>query len=688
MMRQSTVIVFVFIGLLFTFAKNTDVLAQNPRTSFIQTQMDAMFLINADSVTALYTISYIQPADMEEVRWVFPIPQNATRVELAPPLIAPIVQNRTDPIIEAPEIPCQLNPTITYGHGFLPYVEYYPPQNAELTEFEDAQSAINWMQERVESVGYIHSSDDNPRFVGMSITPQSEVPVGEYSNGGSYNVNVSATLLVEYPGNEPYFPLHIRASTYETHLDNYDQTGYMPVTAYVFADIPYEVSNMRVLTVDLSTVTSGSNIIENIMRDFDGTPIFFNTLDGNYYSRLNQAVHEALGHGFITEFIGQFDDSLSVNFRETYPETATLFREITTNYPIMTRFRTFLHDDYDVLNPIFTPSPNLVSFQINLAHEVDPAQFYGCSTRSLYDAELESRLPEGRSYLADLQIQVAHPQGWTLSQPRNNLYALSPGLIDNATLIAVESGEDGPAMFVLQPFQQQFAHDQNHTFLPDHTWEPFSDAGRTIPRSIGARNAFTIYFPSNSNASPYNNEDLGTARGIRMAIITTHEDYAENQAMYDDMLTYVATRQFWLSPLLRHTIFIDGPDDLVQIGYPESWIEALDADGNRVILPESAGVTDDSVPMIRVLSVPRDWAGDLVGWMILRYGFIDQELLTVENPVPIPFEHDGRRGYLLRAEGTPSRVVEISAPTNDYQSYRGLLETIAETAIIVEPEAD
>ncbi len=687
-MRRLMVMMFVFAGLLFTLAENPDVIAQNTRTDFVQTQMDAIFLIHDNSVTALYSVSYIQPADMEEVRWVFPIPSDATLVELAPSLIAPLVQLRTEPIIEPPDEPCQLTPTISYGHGYLPTVEYYPPQDAELTEFEDAQSAIGWMQERVESVGYIDRSDDNPRFVGMSITPNNEVSVGEYSSGGKYNVNLSATLLVEYPGNVPFFPLNIRASAYETHLDNYDQTGFMPATAYVFADVPYQVSNMSTLTVDLSTVTSGSNIIQNIMRDFDGTPIFFDTLDGEYYSRLNQAVHQALGYGFITEFIGQFNDFLSVDFREAFPETGALFREITTNYPVMTRFRTFLHDEYDIPNPIFTPAPDLEEFQINLAHEVDPAQFYGCTTRSLYDAELEARLPEGRSYLADLQIQVAHPAGWTLNQPRNNLYVLSPEVIDNATLIAVESGEDGPPMFAFKPFEEEFASDRYHTFLPDHTWEPFSNVGNTMPRSIGARNAFTIYYPSHSTASPYTNDDLGSAEGVRMAIITTHADYAENHQRYEDMLTYVATRQFWLSPRLRHTIFIGGPDDLIQIGYPENWIERLDAGRNRIILPETVDVTDSDTPMIRVLRVPPDWTGDIIGWMILQYGFLDRDLFTAENPTPIPFEHNGRRGYLLRAEGSPARVVEISAPTDVYQSYRGTLQLIAETAIITEPEAD
>lgn len=687
-MRRFMVMMFVFVGLLCTLAKNPDVTAQNTRTDFVQTQMDAIFLMHDDSVTALYSISYIQPADMEEVRWVFSIPSDATHVELAPSLIVPLVQLRTEPIIEPPDEPCQLTPTIAYGHGYLPFVEYLPPQDTQLVEFEDGQSALNWVADTGITLNEVDINTNESRFVGIAMIPQMEEIVGDFNSGGSYNVNISATLRVEYPGNEPFLPVGIHATTLETHLDNYDQTGFMPITAYVLADTPYALSNLSTLTVDLSHLTSGSNIVQNIMRDFDGTPIFFNMLDSAYYSRLNQAVREVNGAGFITEYIGQLDDAMNLDFRETYPDDANLLMQIARDYPIVTRFRTFLHDEYELINPTFTPAPDLAPFQINLAREVDPAQFYGCTTRSLYDAELETRLPEGRSYLADLQIQVAHPQGWTLSQPRANLYVLSPEVIDNAMLIAVEGGVDGPPMFVFKPFEQEFASDRYHTFLPDNTWEPFTHVGNTMPRPIGARNAFTMYFPSHSAASPYNNDDLGSAEGVRMAIITTHEDYAENQALYEDMLTYVATRQFWLSPLLRNTIFIDGPDDLIQIGYPEGWIERLDVDRNRIILPENVALSDETAPMIHVLTPPRDWTGDLIGWMILQYGFLDQELLTAENPIPIPFERGGRRGYLLRAEGTPARVVEISTPTDAYESYQGTLQLIAETAIITEPQAD
>ena len=230
---------------------------------------------------------------------------------------------------------------------------------------------------------------------------------------------------------------------------------------------------------------------------------------------------------------------------------------------------------------------------------VDPAWLYGCTTRTLYDAELENRLPTGRTHIAVFNVEVAHPVDWSLSQLDDNTYALAPKTVTRGDLQALEGGGDGPPMLVLQRFEQPFMTrlGRDYPILIDDPWEPFT-IGYGKPHRTAARNAITLYYPATRGFDPDNDETYAPAEGIHAAVVSTHADFAVNEPLYVDMLTYLETRQFWLSPDLRHTLFMDGLQDLIAIGYPEGWVETLDSQRNRVIAPADAVTL-----MMRLMSV-------------------------------------------------------------------------------------
>ncbi|MBZ0296520.1 MAG: hypothetical protein K8L99_28425 [Anaerolineae bacterium] len=655
----------------------TNPLLAQDNPSFEQTQLDAIFLVGEDSVTAMYSFGYTHSPEMDEIRWLFPIPADATNIELGPAYTLPLLQDKTDPITEPPRGVCLPNPLLVYGHGIAPFVEYLPSDAAEVVRLDSFAEAQDWLGNGLQDTA---SFSEYESFVGLTITPQKESPEGGWA---SDFVDISPLLLVEYPGTELFLPMKARPSQLTTILDGEYEQDMMPVTVYVLADQPYAPANFESASVDLTEIDNGTygNAIKNIMRDFTGEAMFGGDFDNQYYYLVRQALEEQNGRAFMTEYRQAPKWSIQDSVKERLPDEIGLLDLWAEEYSVLTRMRTFVREGRDLPDPQFEATPQLEQSRTDLSTTADPSWFWGCTTRKLYDPDLESRLPSGRTFISYLNVYVAHPADWSLYTLNENTYVLSPEDITSDSLYPLqsigklESTGVGPPMLVLQRFEQEFVRDGSYTRLPDNTWEFYSKFTNEA-RPTAARNGITLYYPSQSLASPYNDEPLGTAEGFQAVVISTHADFVENEPLYIDMLNFIATRQYWLSPDLRHTLFMIGPSErayeFVAVGYPEGWLEMLDENRLRVIAPAES-VNFEEVPYVREIVPPERESAD--HWLRDYYNLEeDTHLLTLT-----PFHANGRSGFVQRTGFTNNAAIEVSAPDDLYEDFASLLGTIAQT---------
>ena len=630
--------------------------------SFEQTQFDAIFLVGESSVTAMYSFSYVH--GLGEIRWLFPIPPDATRLEFGSAQLIALLQDQSAPFIYPPPGECVLNPTLSWGYGGL-IGDYLSPDNAEVKQVNSLAEALGWLGDSPQDTASLSAYET---FAAVSFTQEQDL-----RDLWAIDVNSSPLLIVEYPGTELFLPIQAHSSQLTTvvtsPVDDFIEADTMPVTAYVFADQPYAPENYDPIDIDLMTITDGNNIA-GIMYNFVESPESF---DYDYYRLVRQGLDEVSGRGMVTEYRQSPDWNIQDSTRERLPEESALLDSWQDDYAVLTRIRTYIDENSRLPDPQFEVAPQLDLMRINLSTTADPAWFYGCTTRRLYDPELESRLPSERTYSPALQMDVAHPEGWSLYELDERTYAFSPEAVTRFTLSILESSGEGPPMLVLQHFEQEFVRSEaGDAYLPRNTWEPFASGSSSYPHLSAARNAITLYFPSTGGYDPERDEPYGTAEGVRAAVVSTHADFVLNEPLYVDMLAYLATRQFWLSPDLRHTLFMEGQDNLVAIGYPEGWIEMLDARRLRVIAPVDI-LNIDEGPYIREVIPPVRDTADI--WVHEHFGLDDDADLRVMTP----FQANGRQGFVQRTDFFNKAAIEISAPDGLYDDYATLLETIAQS---------
>jgi hypothetical protein len=651
-----------------------------PPDTFIQTQLDAVFIINADTntTTALYTIAYIQTPSAPEIRWLFPIPPHATQVSLAPNITHTLLDQQTEAQIEPPVNPiCQLTPIETYGHGFNPQVVFFDPIDAELLHFETPESAWDWFDS--EAIPMAESAQNYEHFAGVRIIPQQDNPVGVPQNHywGGYGLNTSATLRVDYAGTEPFLPVGFHAQNLAIYQNNYDKPNHLNLNVYIIADHAYTAQNWHALSIDLSDLRDGPQV-DSIMQDFDGTGTFFNTLDYIYYNRLLQDLSTMNGQVFSTEYVGNVPPSAESMREQT--ESREFFDQITAGYSTLTRLRSFISPDAAIPDPTFAPltiAPQ--RFRYRLQNFVDPAVYYGCTTRVLHDPDLESRLPEGRTYIPDLQIHLAHPQGWVLSAISETLFALAPEPLTYEALNALENGQSGPPVLLLEAFTLEPDQTPASTFYRDNTADAFTQ-DHPVESSANSQRAVRVFYPATAPTDILDAWRLPPARGVRAMLITSRADDAENEALYQDMLSYIATRQFWLSPELRHTVFVGEGETLVQVGYPEDWTEHFSQDHKtegllRPIAP------DPAQPHIKLMQILP--AYDLE---TLQADYALEDLTFWQNPQTEyrDFETPTRRGYLIH---NGVYLIEASVNAEHFDTYAPQLETLIQTVVFApQPE--
>lgn len=646
---------------------------------FAQAGLNAIFMVDAaaNRTTAMYSFSYTTPPD-DAIRWVLPLPPGSDSVRLGDSEMVMLAQYLTEPNIEPPQKPCELSPKFSFATGLVPGPYYWGSVGETLHMFSHTEEVQAFVVDGGFSLNAGAASaldvynEKGYSFAGLTVSPDLAASAPYHDDMG-WSIYFSPLVVAEYPGTEPILPLGFRPATIATYLDGYNAEAIMPVTAYIFADLPYQSANAGVFQPDLTQMPPGENELANTMRLIDGGGPFAHALDYAYYGLIQQDMDEMDRLAFALEFVGQPDDANRfAPVGEEGQASLDAFNRQWASYPILTRLRTFIQTDQVVPDVVFTPSPGETDFQVNLSEAIDPVWYWGCTSRRLYDPGLEARLPAGRTYIEDLRLSLAHPEGWqliALDWYQRRIYVISPETVTVDDLDRMESGGDGPPMLVSEAVQTRY-DEKSYCGLFDPTWERFIRITEGAFRRAPARNGLTIIWPDQFIWSSCDAETV-PIDAVKVVLLSSFADWAANESLYNDMLAYSSNYQYFLSSALRYTLFVGHLSDLIAISYPEGWTEQFASSNNRVILPSDQTYANAPAIVTRRLTSRGSIRLAARRWYDLSFS------LALPAKTPIWYEADGRRGYLLFTENEVVPLIEFSAPIAQFADHANLLRLMA-----------
>jgi hypothetical protein len=647
----------------------------------VQTSLDVLYMVDAenDTTTAIYSLTYVQQES--PARWVFPIPTNATSVNLIDGSFFNDLENATDLDIDAPLNPCELSYYAGLGDGYPPLPLINLADAEPLVRLDNSDDALEWLGQSNDSDQTLLQIDSTLfSFVGVeSRMPQ--VFTEPFTNA-SISLLRSPTLQVTYPGTDLRLPIVFGGDRAETHLTNYDDEGQMPVTVYILADHPYVVQNYSEVTIDLNQIDSGYNLLRATIRRRFRPSIISSGLDPQYHALVKAALKSLNDRGFVTEFRLPDDDWDSRYFGNDIIQVMEELESPTLANATLTRMRTYVTPETVLPAPVFVPRDDASPFVMDLGQLGDSVKFWGCSSRWLMDPELEARLPSGRTYIELMRQSVAHPEDWVMTQLSETVFGFAPVPIDWDMVANLEYGGDEPPMLLLEKFELPYgASLENPTDAdyydgrvvnPAFNW--FRRVNDPIPQGVPMRNAISVYWPTwNGAPGPGDSSFEAVTQGIRAVVMAPVERWAEYEPLLNDILLYLTQYQYFTAEDSRHTLFLGDLIDLIQIGYPDGWIETVDADQNRYIYPDGVGGIADK-PYIFIASESTESAEARLS--------TDYNLTSALLKRPVPFEAGGRTGFILKTGlsndySYPYQIIEISVLSESYSEYEALLEHIA-----------
>lgn len=679
--------------------------AHQPDGAPVQAGIEALFVIDepAQQVT-LYTRGLFRPLP-GAVLWAVPLPVRpaASAWLRGGDAAFAILDEETRAVIEAPfDGACWLAPQLVFADGYLP-----APWITE-AEWRAADAPPILLDDAAALTAHAAQLDapltvpdaalaalpDGWVYAALPIAPG---PPVEDDFWASHAVEATPVLRAVFPYDSPEalaallaVPLAWRAAALEAVLINDRRPDAFTVTVYLAADVPYAPAAAPPADIDLRAIPGGYDWIAHILSDVVGPEFFSGSLRPGY-DALVAAALAADPPTFVREFVGPPALSTGIPWLADRPEARAILEAVNAQ-PVLTRlYALYRADRPDArAHPLarFAPDADAAPSRLDYAAAVDPAWFFGCTTRRAADPALEARLPAGRTRIDALHLDLAHPPGWaltTIAPPETSagvgpIYILAPAGAPPDQLARLEAGaQDGPPVLAVQAFAAPYVPGDEYSLAPpDPSVQPFTRPADAVPAPGITRLNAVRYFPTERADA---GQTVLIAEGVRLALLAPADDLAANRALYDDMLAYARGYAYLLDPTLRHTLFEGDLRTLIALGYPADWVEIL-LDDQRYIVPRSAlglaadapvgdtrglALTTADLPWVRLHRF-RDRAG--LAALLERFGLTEAAFAAAQAQ-PVPFVGAGRAGFVRARVDDPSGVyfqgllVEISAPAGD-----------------------
>jgi hypothetical protein len=629
-----------------------------------------IFTVNDDdTLTAVIGISYQGAA--EDFSWLLPVPSvPAVDVEKASVLSA--IQAATTPTFTNPPnycpyiVSCECGGGGGGGGGIITG-SAGPYDYVVLTE-DDPQVVINWLRD----FGYRITDEMIPLIEYYVVVEDMQILAMRLAQG--FEAGDIQPVKLTYQGQHPMIPIILTAVA---------ATQDMPILTWIFGDTQYMPDNWAHVEPNFSDFRATSMIVN---------PFPFWNAQGNYTQEQQEIQADYEGLAFITEYAQP-----TSKFRELPGIVDEPYLdEISTRFAYVTRLRAQLSPEQMTVDPTFIPSDNLpdVDNNVNLANHVDPLHYWGCSTRSIRSISAEEQLD---GYIRVGSTHFAYPNGWTrmeLVADGVTVQTFAPRSITADDIAANLRGQsDLPIALYFNPSQSR---DNVYGIRGIATVFDIEEMANINPEpSVSQRWLFTTRDRLLDAPSP----------GEHLFILTTATDYEANLELYDAMIRYFNTYQYYASARLRHTLFLSNRFNetethygTIYFAYPDGWIEYMH---NEVVTIVPEGYTPDDVnaPTIRLYPLSElTGESDIINIQSITtvadaYALSDEARSMLNSRLfgdgrtqycqpqgvePVEYEKDGRRGFLSLSSG---HYIEASATSADFDAYADILRLIGGTAV-------
>ena len=209
---------------------------------------------------------------------------------------------------------------------------------------------------------------------------------------------------------------------------------------------------------------------------------------------------------------------------------------------------------------------------------------------------------------------------------------------------------------------------------------------------------YVRYYPREPGVDHW---ESNTVPVVFLSMLAGEEDWAANGPLYEGMLAYARAFQYYRTPELRHTLFLDGYGlsvytASVQVPYPANWevLSAHKREGEILIRPrgfisELYGPYARLIPLRQVVApIVFDEGGDVLSavldWVWEAYRLPQDEreaewrhAIQCEDKA-LPFSSENPEGASGWVKVTRGYVIEYSAPAKWIKQYGDVLQLMAE----------
>jgi len=576
--------------------------------------------LTAYTVRENFGLGALQSLDLQ---WIMPLPAPlvvpVSDDTFERPSIAPYMRDRlnqldalTQPRFE-PEAPRYCYDTLDYmgrSEGIL-YDLDLVAQASAITAVHSADEDTTLSQLR--DAGYNVTDDDALKIQQLAeaghafLAVKYHLDAHDDPSAGEYRV-YGEPLQFSFAWSDESIPLPFAGGTSTTWI--FSNQAYRP------ADIAHAVPDFSRFRAPHTIANTGMEVY----YDYAGNS--FSRLAAQQYQ--DELQRTLAAGGVVTEYAGPTD---ILRNDEAYlsPE------DMAATYPYMTRLSVHLPEDMPY--PVYEPAPGQPdrSNVIDLSAYVDPLVYWGCSSRTVLDKTPGARLLTAHHRVDDLRFDVAYPPDWqftTLDAPGGTVYAVSPEVVTLDAAIAATTGDpDQPPMLL-------FAE---HTYVADGFAGPvLNETDLVTALNVESSDFQWQQMHLRLDMNQIEGQNM---HGVTYGLFASETDWAANGTLYQAMLDYAQSYQYFASADCPHTLFIHSPQGVepvisLAIPYPDGWIEHVD--GGDIV------ISDDSAEL---RLTPATTATD--DWLAQHYG----QTGALPCGQPTAFRTNAREGYLLPTAG-------------------------------------
>jgi hypothetical protein len=642
---------------------------------------DVVFTVNDDgTITSIISMGYdTYRANVEEFSLILPVPPGA-EIDFAERETLDMLQTATVKQIIEPIEYCAALFVFDDDSRYRPD----PPDplasfDYQIIDTDDADEIIAELQ----TSGY-SMIEDTKSLVEEYIAAEMNFGIFHYSLEGHRNPGYGDTTFVQpivmtYEADTPILPLGLNAP-------NAGEEN-VSVNVTIFGETQYRAEDYTTPQIDYYTFRAPRKIKHCCDDDFV-----------DYEKTLANFQDEYDGHFFVT-------DSAQPTSSLQFEEENDLLQNWIVRFPYVTHLQTRMSVQQMNVSPRFIPvddAPDVPNV-VDLGEYTDPLEYWGCSTRTIQDPEVEALL-EGF-----IEPGGMYPAGWVASFG-DTVY--SPEPVNNDTFRAFLDGEETPPMFL--------------SYKPALMgWSIHNpSAGEAAWNTVLGLAGIDVYqtLSDNPDVDLIQREDLSddqcvmiwsymwhrvykefyAAYQIREAridnvLLTTREDCDENKDRYRAMLDFRLEYPYYAHPELLHTLFLryggNRPGTIrfgkLYFGFPNGWVERLPQEGYIVVRPEDM-LAENNAPSIELFFLEVD--GDSYETELERRSALALELADKYNLSndafeammkeieqwsfctlsisSVQFERDGRRGYIAVDD---NYLIVASAPIEVFDQYDTML---------------